>query len=570
MRTAIYTLAFALCTSTAAFGAQFFVSPDGQPGNDGSISNPWDLQTALDHPPSVQPGDTIWLRGGTYFGNPNNSTQDEVAGFVSRLQGTADRPIVVRQYPGERAVIDGGNRPHPVQPPPAPDSYTLGILGDYCWYWGFEVTNSNPHARADSSAGFRWRVNSVISIGTGIRLINLVVHDTGSGLGPFSGCVGCEVYGCIIFYNGWSHLGVRGHGEGMYGQNDGPTKYIRDNIVFKQFDSGIIMYGSSNASINNIHLEGNIIFANGVVNDDPNGWGFLLGKSSTASGPGNNFVILDNYLYNRFDYLRSNNVDMGYQSGLNNVRFSGNYSAGRWSVRNNLPVTNLSATGNTLVGELYPVSAAQISPDSNTILPAAPLPAANAVFVRPNLYEPGRAHIVAYNWLKLPALDISLAPAGLAAGDVFDVYDVQNLFGAPITSGTYDPANPVVSLPANLTEVTAVIGNLVPRPAVHTDEVFQVFLVKKREQAVGTKAEQEDFPAFTRRYDARTRQLTLHFEKPCANCRAQVVDVSGKVLQEKVSTGDWLTFDLSAAPAGVYVLALWQGSNLYSIRFPAW
>ncbi|MEQ1747372.1 MAG: T9SS type A sorting domain-containing protein [Saprospiraceae bacterium] len=556
-----------LLAPVAAFGTQFFVAPNGSPANDGSFISPWDLQTAFDQPAAVLPGDTIWLRGGTYFGNPNNTTQNEVAGFVSRLNGTVDRPIIVRQYPGERAVIDGGNRPHPVQDPPAPDSYTLGILGDHCWYWGFEVTDSNTHARADSSSGFRWRVGSIISIGTGIRFINLVVHDTGSGLGPFSGCVGCEVYGCVIFYNGWSHLGVRGHGEGMYGQNDSPTKFIRDNIVFKQFDSGIILYGTANSTINNFHLEGNIVFANGTINDDPNGWGFLLGKNSTASGPGNNFVIRDNYLYNRFDYLRSNNLDMGYQSGLNNVQFQNNYSAGRWSVRNNLPVTNLSATGNTLVGELYPVSAAQISPDSNTILPATPLPTANAVFVRPNIYEPGRAHVVAYNWLKLPTVNADLTNAGLAAGDMFDIFDVQNFFGPVVVSGAFDPANPTVSLPTNLTAVTGVIGEKVPRPAVHTDNVFNVFLVKKREQSVGTNAPDQNDRAFIHFFDASARRLTLHFSGTHGNLQAQVLDVTGRVLVEKTTADTEARIDLSGVPAGVYVVSVQQGAWVRSEWF---
>src|SRR5213078_3276221 len=59
---------------------------------------PWNLATALSGGNGkVQPGDTVWLRGGTYAGQ-----------FRSTLTGTAAAPIVVRQYPGERAIIDGG------------------------------------------------------------------------------------------------------------------------------------------------------------------------------------------------------------------------------------------------------------------------------------------------------------------------------------------------------------------------------------------------------------------------------------------------------------------------------
>ena len=55
------TLLLALVTAS-----DFYVSPSGSAGNTGSISSPWDLQTALNQPAAVRPGDTIWLRGGTY------------------------------------------------------------------------------------------------------------------------------------------------------------------------------------------------------------------------------------------------------------------------------------------------------------------------------------------------------------------------------------------------------------------------------------------------------------------------------------------------------------------------
>src|SRR5204862_6832065 len=90
---------------------------------DGSLSHPWDLKTALSSSGRVKPGDTIWLRGGTYRGT-----------FTSRLTGTSANPILVRQYPGERATIDGG------------DSGGNGLLlisGPYTWYWGFEAMSSD-------------------------------------------------------------------------------------------------------------------------------------------------------------------------------------------------------------------------------------------------------------------------------------------------------------------------------------------------------------------------------------------------------------------------------------------
>ena len=86
-----------LLSASTLFGDDFYVSPTAAANGNGSFNNPWKLQTALDHPSAVQPGDTIWLRGGIYNAPP----------YTSHLVGTSAEPIIVRQYPGERARIDG-------------------------------------------------------------------------------------------------------------------------------------------------------------------------------------------------------------------------------------------------------------------------------------------------------------------------------------------------------------------------------------------------------------------------------------------------------------------------------
>src|SRR5436305_15174765 len=110
--------AILLSASLPAAATDFFVSTSGSPSGDGSLGKPWDLATALAGPASVLPGDTIWLRGGTYRG-----------AFTSKLAGTATAPITVRQFRNERATIDGG----------ANGPVILSIEGQYAWFWGFEV-----------------------------------------------------------------------------------------------------------------------------------------------------------------------------------------------------------------------------------------------------------------------------------------------------------------------------------------------------------------------------------------------------------------------------------------------
>ncbi len=71
------------CVTNPVFYAQHFVSVTGSPAGDGSIVRPWDLQTALNQPPAVRPGDTIFILAGRYF--PPRRDTSMLAGFISYL-----------------------------------------------------------------------------------------------------------------------------------------------------------------------------------------------------------------------------------------------------------------------------------------------------------------------------------------------------------------------------------------------------------------------------------------------------------------------------------------------------
>jgi len=73
----------------------YHVSPDGSDSNSGTLNSPW--KTVAYALTKLSPGDTLYLRGGTYY----------QSGISTSLQGTASAPITIASYPGERAVIDG-------------------------------------------------------------------------------------------------------------------------------------------------------------------------------------------------------------------------------------------------------------------------------------------------------------------------------------------------------------------------------------------------------------------------------------------------------------------------------
>jgi parallel beta-helix repeat protein len=76
----------------ASHGAHLYVAPGGSDRNPGTVAAPWaTIQKALD---SVRPGQTIFVRAGTYAEN-----------LVVARGGTAAATVTVRSYPGERAVL---------------------------------------------------------------------------------------------------------------------------------------------------------------------------------------------------------------------------------------------------------------------------------------------------------------------------------------------------------------------------------------------------------------------------------------------------------------------------------
>src|SRR5262245_48006110 len=97
----ISSLACAFLTATFAQAASFYASPTGFAAGNGSITSPWDLKTALNQSSIIRPGDTLYLRAGTY------QTVDG-GYFKTSITGTSSQLITIRPYGNERAVINGG------------------------------------------------------------------------------------------------------------------------------------------------------------------------------------------------------------------------------------------------------------------------------------------------------------------------------------------------------------------------------------------------------------------------------------------------------------------------------
>lgn len=427
--------------------AEWYVSPHGSPCGDGSPENPWDLTTAL-WSTLVEPGQTVWVAGGTYHGPFAKSASPS---------GTEDAPIIYRAVPGQRVTLTA-DKTEPV---------VLWNYGSYVWFWGFEVTIDG-----DAELGL-WGNAVKQETGTGAKYINMVVHDCPNRSGFYVAGIGAEFYGCLSYRNGrWAN----GYAHGLYCQNcpenvsssadELPWMNFFDCISFDNSGWGIHSYAEGQGLANMLY-DGVVTYGNHVGN-------FLSGSMQYDD----NFIVRNCWTYHP-DGERLN-AEFGYSSPLNgtltiqnNVFAGGNsavwlnnwqqimfqnntcYNNDGWLVAMNTPDTAFQYIFDNnkyywasshlayLNGTCYHTLDAwqkQFSYDHNSIN-TVEAPADLWVFLRPNKYEPDRAHLIIYNWPKTDTVFIELAKLWEAKKGKryqYRIVSVEDIWGQPIAEGKLD------------------------------------------------------------------------------------------------------------------------------------
>ena len=306
--------------------------------------------------------------------------------------------------------------------------FALDIAGSWTWYWGFEVTDSDPtrsHASRGSNPPDLFRARGVDDNGPYTKLIDLIVHDTNQGIGCWTPAEGAEVYGCLIYNNGWD-APDRGHGHGIYTQNREGIKRIDYNIIFDQFSYGIHAY-TEQGYINNFQIEGNICFNNGILSKVSGLAGnILVGGGKVPQHP----VILSNYTYYPLA-SKSGGDNFGYDRGSNHLVLQNNYFVGEPAAVINKAI-DATISKNCFYGGIRGFTSADY-PD-NTY--STSRPQRNRIIVRPNQYEADLYHIVIYNWERKGTVRVKLPPGALKKGDKYEVRNAQSYFWK-IVRGTY-------------------------------------------------------------------------------------------------------------------------------------
>ena len=106
----------------------------------------------------MQPGDTVFVRAGTY-------TESVTIGMSG---SAAAGPVTFQNYPGEKAILDGTGLK-----PPTDQNGLFNIIGrSYVTIAGFEIRNYVTSSSSAVPAGI-WVTGS----GSHIKILNNIVHD---------------------------------------------------------------------------------------------------------------------------------------------------------------------------------------------------------------------------------------------------------------------------------------------------------------------------------------------------------------------------------------------------------
>ncbi|MFK7848733.1 MAG: FlgD immunoglobulin-like domain containing protein [Rhodothermales bacterium] len=264
----IFLALIVLCFSSVSAQETFFVASDGSDTNPGTMEEPLaSMQKAQE---MVSPGDTVYIRGGTY-----QVTEDQISAVVQDLfasitylnkSGAEGNTIKYWAYPGETPLFDYSA----VKPQ---DKRVVGIYvdGSYLHIKGLEMTGIQTTITGHTES------YCIYSKGSNNIFERLSMHDNvGTGLRHYGG--GGNLFLNLDAYRNWDNVSEQGIGDNNDGFGIHPREGSEVNII-----KGSRAWFNSDDGFD-------IIRAGGPVVIDSS-WAFYNGFSSTFQplGDGNGF-----------------------------------------------------------------------------------------------------------------------------------------------------------------------------------------------------------------------------------------------------------------------------------------
>lgn len=278
-----------------SYAPTYFVSLTGSDDNDGkSVANAFrTLQRAAR---VVNPGDVVWVRGGTYSSD-----------VAFERSGTASAPIVFESYPGECAVLDGTG---------------LSRL-QRLQFWNVEYNVFRNFVVRNSPGEGIYVRDSHRNVFSNLRLHNNFLSGY---LSMFSND---NLLQWIITHDNYDYPGG-GDADGI-SISSGNGNRISNCIAYRNSDDGVDTWLSTNSTV-----EYCISYENGFQGGDGNG--FKAGGDNRSVNTVVRFSVAFGNRSNGFDWNTGTGVTFDNNTSFNNGRYG--IAANEASVRNNLSVGN--------------------------------------------------------------------------------------------------------------------------------------------------------------------------------------------------------------------------------------
>ena len=297
-----------------------FASPTGT--GDGTIDNPYSILDAFN---SLEAGDVLFLRGGTYL------VGDTGIRITSKI-GTEENPIIVESYPGETAILDGKNRtPQDVIDGLYPTSLGFYLnLSKYIHVRKLEVTGMSQDGlfikgSHNKVEGCKIHGNFLTGLHTLDRAFYITPYYDGYNI----------ITDNFIYNNSDAGIIDAAHNDGDNADgisiSSGRDNVISHNTIYANSDDGIDTWKS-----NNTLVEYNLVYDSGK-GIKGNGNGIKMGgnihtdiTSEDDNGKGTKAFYNISY-ENRgdgFDQNAGRDVVVKYNTAFNNGGFGYNFTRG--------------------------------------------------------------------------------------------------------------------------------------------------------------------------------------------------------------------------------------------------
>lgn len=280
-----------------------YASPSGSDYNPGTLAAPF--QTFAKLISSLSPGQVGMLRAGTYG---NSSTYVNVSN-----SGSSGNPILVTNYPGEKATIagyieiygnyvtlqnlyiDGSNSQ--LSGPCAPPGYALGLLCQ-----GHHITINRCDVTQSSST---MKGSGIIQHGDANVFSYNKIHDIGHCKAQDHG-IYLGAGSSVVIHHNWFWNNAHGWGVQLYPNALGAS--VHSNVI-DHFGSGAVISDTDGGSTSNCDVYNNVVMNEGTTGPSEfSAWsgsaGAGLSGVGCASGASNN-KFRDNCCYNNPDGVQS-------------------------------------------------------------------------------------------------------------------------------------------------------------------------------------------------------------------------------------------------------------------------